>query len=1292
MDGLTNVRGSVKASIEAWEMLKVTAAMPDVRRQLRQLGARYVHADGGVWSSSMDSIAKESLGSMPHTLESVLEDPVATFEYATFLTAFRSRRRLAFLEEALNFRELSGISPLILRNRALWITSEYEHTTLDGEIHVEYGLPPSAPTPKQGSGTGKSLSGIAGAHGVDSIDTTGTDYTGVGGRCGAAKVDATSPPRPVKPGRFSLRKGFPPFPGSEGGADADRADATAVATPLRSAIPSSRGRKSFFPSPSRHPAARFSTTLLEKASVAIPMPGTDSSPASSTHGSGSDVASTPSTPARKHSFRRHGVPFEATGEKQPFATVPLPDRRAARRTGDGGTIRVRRSGKRVGGLGKLVRKAARRSSTGGESTESGSSSTSTEEVTDAIKLIEESPPTRTRAAPKAKAHPSSGSSGSGARGTATGMSVAYQLVDAFRAAGLPRRRAKDVWASIHHILGQKKDVPCELFDELVVMVVLGLEDHAMGLFMNSPFYEELWLIKVALAVREGRVKPRRDTTSALATSAAEAPATTAKGAEATHFVAAPAALDSILSSTLATGSFNWVGRIGRGGYGSVHAVTHSASGMVYAIKRMNKRVIKMRKAERLVLEERAIMEHASSRFVTDLKFAFQTREEVFLGLELVGGGDLGKLLSRSGHLPESVAKAVAAEMIAGLHDLHVAGIMHRDIKPANVLLTPDGHIKIADFGLATFVSNGTLRREMMRAGARAGASTEINGMTFVQKPRGFVQAGSSYLVRPHVRGRAGTPGFWAPELLLREKVTGKAGKYDGTADWWSLGCTIYALIAGRSPFSVRHGDTNDDNRATLSSEPAFPETLFSPSLANLLSRLLDKNPETRLGAGGAREVMRHPWFSDIVWHDVFLGRLGAGSATGSSRDLPPPSAVRSTPRAERRGVLPRIMGGVRGASGAGAASEASAAAPASASASSLSARSREAGPRLPTPGFSVRILKGSNAKDAKRLKDAESVMLTAKDDALYAAFDYEQVGLHATGLLANFGLVSFRESVTVARAVREMVEEMQADEVPAADGVDEPRRSRAAFADAQGFDVLSAMLQKAQASSPSEAGEDTGRVVRSAKELSYGTLIFAMGDFELESKEATRLTRKRSSKLLLVPGSSTMSSSASPPSPGMESVMSASTTLSGGRTLALAATLGPPRDRMPWSSSTWRGEAELGLAIARLAVLAEGDPTASAGSDGISILFDAARECTVCLDFFRRASIAVAVMLDASDYSKVSTGLASICRKFAAAYLASLAMKRRAAAKGSGRLPWGGIGSGRKKESAAITPSSCAVM
>lgn len=120
METLDAVREGVGTAVAAWDNLRVTASMPDVREPLKLLGQ--VYATPGKLATNpagqvVDQAADLALRSLPRTLEQVLEDPTALYCYHSFLVAFQARARLEFIEEALRFRTESGVSATELRRR-----------------------------------------------------------------------------------------------------------------------------------------------------------------------------------------------------------------------------------------------------------------------------------------------------------------------------------------------------------------------------------------------------------------------------------------------------------------------------------------------------------------------------------------------------------------------------------------------------------------------------------------------------------------------------------------------------------------------------------------------------------------------------------------------------------------------------------------------------------------------------------------------------------------------------------------------------------------------------------------------------------------------------------------------------------------------------------------------------------------------------------------------------------------------------------------------------------------------
>lgn len=248
--------------------------------------------------------------------------------------------------------------------------------------------------------------------------------------------------------------------------------------------------------------------------------------------------------------------------------------------------------------------------------------------------------------------------------------------------------------------------------------------------------------------------------------------------------------------------------LGRGGFGMVNGCIKRTSASLYAMKVMNKKMIKKKHAEKLCLAERQILAMISSPFVVCLKYAFQTPDELFLVLDLRTGGDLSFHLNRS-RFTENQVRYWAAQILLGLQHLHEKNIVYRDLKPENILLDEKGNCSISDLGLAVEVT-------------------------------------------PTLAGRCGTRGYWAPEMLLRDE-NGQRMVYNHAVDWWSYGCLVYELLYGKCPFRTSkakalHEDKQQAyDKATLELTPSYDPKYFSPEAAELIQRTLLLFPIAMLG-------------------------------------------------------------------------------------------------------------------------------------------------------------------------------------------------------------------------------------------------------------------------------------------------------------------------------------------------------------------------------------------------------------------------------------------------------------
>jgi len=288
-----------------------------------------------------------------------------------------------------------------------------------------------------------------------------------------------------------------------------------------------------------------------------------------------------------------------------------------------------------------------------------------------------------------------------------------------------------------------------------------------------------------------------------------------------------------------TESFVTLRILGRGGFGAVSACKKVDTGRLYAMKVMDKRRIQSKRAESLVLNERAILAKTHSPFVVGLRYAFQTPTELMLVQDLMAGGDLAFHIAASPDrcLPEERARFYAAQIVLALDHLHSNRIVYRDLKPDNIMLDEEGNVALADLGLATILPRS-----------------------------GFTQ------------GRCGTRGYWAPEMI--HKPGGSRQPYAYSVDWWSLGCVLYEMLHGVCPFrsqQAREFDPSDRHRsmdlATLHMTIGCDPRRASAEAQDLIAGLLIRDPVHRLGSSGASVVKRHPWFRGMDWGALQFGQV-----------------------------------------------------------------------------------------------------------------------------------------------------------------------------------------------------------------------------------------------------------------------------------------------------------------------------------------------------------------------------------------------------------------------------------
>ena len=268
--------------------------------------------------------------------------------------------------------------------------------------------------------------------------------------------------------------------------------------------------------------------------------------------------------------------------------------------------------------------------------------------------------------------------------------------------------------------------------------------------------------------------------------------------------------------------FNFLAVLGKGNFGKVMLAETKTTKKLYAIKVLKKEfIIENDEVESIKSEKRVFLIANKMRhpFLLSLHACFQTETRVYFVMEYISGGDLMLHIQR-GQFGSKRAQFYAAEVCLALKYFHENGVVYRDLKLDNIMLTLDGHIKVADYGLC---------KEEMWYGSTTG--------TF-----------------------CGTPEFMAPEILLDKK-------YTRAVDWWAFGVLIYQMLLQQSPF--RGEDEDEIYDAILADEPLYPIHMPRDSVS-ILQKLLMREPELRLGSGptDAQEIMSHAFFRNINWDDM----------------------------------------------------------------------------------------------------------------------------------------------------------------------------------------------------------------------------------------------------------------------------------------------------------------------------------------------------------------------------------------------------------------------------------------
>ncbi|KAI5890603.1 kinase-like protein [Schizophyllum commune H4-8] len=359
--------------------------------------------------------------------------------------------------------------------------------------------------------------------------------------------------------------------------------------------------------------------------------------------------------------------------------------------------------------------------------------------------------------------------------------------------------------------------------------------------------------------------------------------------------------------------------IGHGAFGVVSLVKERATGNLYAMKQLRKTDMLRKGQEGHVRAERDILRSASlvsspggAEWIVHLHYSFQDRDNLYLVLEYMGGGDLLNLLIERDVFEEDFTRFYIAEMILAIESCHKHGFIHRDIKPDNFLFDPNGHIKLSDFGLATDLhwAHDTSYYEQQRLhllhkhgidledsnGIADGTKTHRMKRRDVEQIMGGDGQGGVFTWREKNRRKlaysvCGTNSYMSPEVI-------RGLGYTYSCDWWSLGVIMFECLYGFPPFVsnsrhiTRKKILNWKQTLRFPSKPAVskegiqlmqallcePEDRLGSQASASVSRpdsmIVQARrsgfaaPATHSGPDGADIIKAHPWFRGIDWYNI----------------------------------------------------------------------------------------------------------------------------------------------------------------------------------------------------------------------------------------------------------------------------------------------------------------------------------------------------------------------------------------------------------------------------------------
>jgi hypothetical protein len=305
--------------------------------------------------------------------------------------------------------------------------------------------------------------------------------------------------------------------------------------------------------------------------------------------------------------------------------------------------------------------------------------------------------------------------------------------------------------------------------------------------------------------------------------------------------------------------------LGRGGMGVVYRARHMRLDRLVAVKVLPAERMRQPQAVARFHREMKALGNLDHPHIVRAYDAGEAEGKHFLAMELIDGVDLGSLAEREGPLAVADACELVRQAALGLDYAHRNGLVHRDVKPSNLMLDRTGTVKVLDLGLARLLEESEVDGDE-RAKPQAAGGSEFQVLS--SELTGADQA-------------MGTPDYMAPEQCTHCHAA------DARTDVYSLGATLYRLLAGCAPYSGERYDTVAKKIAGLTGEPVPPlgehRRDLPSAVVALVQRMLAKDVAQRVSTPGEVAMQLTPFCRGQRVVDLASGRAKPQAAGDAGR-------------------------------------------------------------------------------------------------------------------------------------------------------------------------------------------------------------------------------------------------------------------------------------------------------------------------------------------------------------------------------------------------------------------------